>query len=75
MVDIGGVKVIGRGNLPSEVARNASEMYSANLAHFLDEFWDAEASTLRLDPDDDIVRGCVLTRAGKVVNASVLESG
>lgn len=75
VVDIGGVKVVGRGNLPSEVARNASEMYSANLAHFLDEFWDAEAGTLDLDPDDDIVRGCVLTRAGKVVNETVLNIG
>ena len=75
VVDICGVKVIGRGNLPSEVARNASEMYSANLAHFLDEFWDAAAGTLDLDPTDDIVRGCVLTRAGKVVNETVLNIG
>ena len=75
IVDIGGVKVIGRGNLPSEVARNASEMYSANLAHFLDEFWDADSGALDLDPDDDIVRGCVLTRAGKVVNETVLNLG
>ena len=75
VVDIGGVRVIGRGNLPSEVSRNASEMYSANLAHFLDEFWDAEAGALELDPTDDIVRGCVLTRAGKVVNESLLSNG
>ena len=31
VVDINGVKVVGQGNLPGEVARNASEMYSNNL--------------------------------------------
>ena len=31
VVEVGGVKIIGQGNLPSEVARNASEMYSCLL--------------------------------------------
>ena len=75
IVDIDGVRVIGLGNLPSEVARNASEMYSANLAHFLDEFWDADEATLALDPADEIVRGCVLTRGGSVVNETVQGQG
>ena len=69
IVEIGGVKVIGLGNLPSEVARNASEMYSSNVTHFLDEFYDPENKRFDLDPADEIVAGCVLTRNGKVVNA------
>lgn len=71
IVDIDGVKVIGLGNLPSEVATNASEMYSANLTHLIDEFWDAENGRFALDPDDDIVAGCVLTRDGAIVNETV----
>lgn len=71
IVDIGGVKIIGAGNLPSEVAANASEMLSSNLTSFLDMFWNAESSTLDLDPEDEIVRGCVLTRDGAVVNQAV----
>ncbi len=71
VTDINGVKVIGQGNLPSEVARNASEMYSNNLFNLLDEFWDAEEKTLNLDPEDEIVEACVITRDGTVVNETI----
>ena len=71
VVDINGVKVIGQGNLPGEVARNASEMYSNNLVNLLQEFWDEEAKTLTLDPEDDIVSSCVITRDGAVVNETI----
>lgn len=71
VTDINGVKVIGQGNLPSEVARNASEMYSNNLFNLLDEFWDSESKTLNLDPEDDIVQNCVITRDGQVVNETI----
>ena len=71
IVDVNGVKLIGLGNLPSSVASNASEMYSANVTHLLDEFWDADDKRLRLNPDDDIVAGCVLTRGGEIVNETI----
>ncbi len=71
VVDINGVKVVGQGNLPGEVARNASEMYSNNLLNLLQEFWDEEAKTLNLDPEDDIVQSCVITRDGAVVNETI----
>lgn len=70
IVEVDGVKVIGLGNLPSEVAQNASEMYSANVTHFIDEFYDAERGRFDLEPADEIVAGCVLTRGGEVVNAT-----
>ncbi|MCY3621878.1 MAG: Re/Si-specific NAD(P)(+) transhydrogenase subunit alpha [Gammaproteobacteria bacterium] len=68
VVDIDGVKLVGLGNLPSEVAQNASEMYSSNVTHFIDEFYDAENGRFDLDPADEIVAGCVLTRGGEVVS-------
>ena len=71
VVDVNGVKIIGQGNLPSEVARNASEMYSNNLFNLLDEFWNEEEKTLNLDPEDDIVQNCVITRDGAVVNETI----
>ena len=71
VVDVGGVKIIGQGNLPSAVARHASDMYSSNLFNLLDDFWDAEANSLNLDPEDEIVAGCVLTRDGAIVNETV----
>jgi NAD(P) transhydrogenase subunit alpha len=70
-VDINGVTIIGKGNLPSEVSRNASDMYSANLFNLLDEFWDSENKTLDLPEDDDIVQSCVITRSGEIVNETI----
>ena len=71
VVDVEGVEVIGFGNLPSEVASNASEMYSANVTHLLDEFWNAQEQCFVLDADDEIVAGCVLTRDGAIVNDAI----
>jgi NAD(P) transhydrogenase subunit alpha len=71
VVDVGGVKIIGQGNLPSQVARHASDMYSSNLFNLLDDFWDSEAKTLNLDPEDEIIQGCVITRDGAIVNETI----
>ena len=71
VIDVGGVKIVGQGNLPSQVARNASDMYSSNLFNLIDEFWNAEEKRLDLDPEDDIVRHCVITRGGAIVNETI----
>jgi NAD(P) transhydrogenase subunit alpha len=71
VMDINGVLLVGLGNLPSRVSRNASEMYSSNIVNLLDEFWNKEAKELRLDPTDDIIKGCVITRGGEIVNETI----
>ena len=71
VVEINGVKVVGQGTLPGEVARNASDMYSNNLLTLVMEFWDSEAKTLNLDPEDEIIAACVITRDGAVVNETI----
>ncbi|MDG2002899.1 MAG: NAD(P) transhydrogenase subunit alpha [Novosphingobium sp.] len=70
-VQVGGVTIIGDGNWANFVARDASQMYSANLFNLLDEFWDEEAKELRLDLDDDILKGCVITHGGEIVNETI----
>ena len=67
VVDINGVTVIGLGNLPSKVAAHASEMFSSNLVHFIDELRVEDSGEIRLDPDNEVVEACVLTRDGQVV--------
>lgn len=71
IVDVGGVKIIGLGNLPSEVCRNASEMYSNNLTALIEEFWNDETKQLDLDPEDEIVQAAVITRGGEIVNSTI----
>ncbi|TWU45418.1 NAD(P) transhydrogenase subunit alpha part 1 [Novipirellula aureliae] len=74
IVDVDGVKILGMGNLPSQVCRNASEMYSNNLFNLIEEFWDAEAKTLNLSPEDEIVQSAVITRDGEIVHPMLKSS-
>ena len=69
--DVGGVKVIGWTNLPGRVAANASEMYSTNLGAFFDHLWDAKNGVVRMDLQDEILRGCVITHAGTVCHEMI----
>ncbi len=71
VVDVNGVKIIGLRNLPAEVARNASEMFSANLFNLVDEFWDKESARFDLDLSDDILKSCVITHDGQIVNETI----
>lgn len=71
IVEKNGVKIIGLSNLPAEVARNASEMFSANLFNLIDEFWDKESGTFGLDLEDDILKSCVITHGGEIVNETI----
>jgi NAD(P) transhydrogenase subunit alpha len=70
-VELNGVSIIGVANLPSEVARDASQMYSSNLFNLVSEYWDAEAKTFNLDLEDDILKGCVITHDGELVNTAI----
>lgn len=71
IVDVGGVKIFGLGNLPSQVSRSASEMYSNNLFNLIDEFWDSETKVWKLSPDDEIVKAAVITRDGVLVHPMI----
>ncbi|HCS69946.1 MAG TPA: Re/Si-specific NAD(P)(+) transhydrogenase subunit alpha, partial [Rhodospirillaceae bacterium] len=67
-----GVKIIGIFNLPGRLAQTASDLYAKNLLNFLTPLTDKEKTgTLAIDWDDEIVKGCCVTRDGAVVNARV----
>ncbi|HZI18637.1 MAG TPA: Re/Si-specific NAD(P)(+) transhydrogenase subunit alpha [Pyrinomonadaceae bacterium] len=71
VVEVNGVRVVGHTNLAGRVAAHASQMYSNNLGNFAEHFWDKEAKTFRLDLEDEIMRGCLITHGGRVVNAAI----
>jgi NAD(P) transhydrogenase subunit alpha len=70
-VDVNGVRIVGLGNLPGRVAMDASQMYSNNLANLLTHFWDKETKTMKLDLDDEIMQGCLLTHEGNIRNDTI----
>ena len=67
----GGVSIVGVSNLPSNVSKDASQMYSSNLFNLLTEYWNEEEKKLELDLDDDILKGCVLSHGGSIVNETI----
>ena len=68
MVTDAGVRIIGWGALECRVPRDASQMYSSNMVNLIEHFWDKESSSLRLNFDDEIITGCLLTHEGKIVH-------
>ena len=74
IVDVNGATVIGLSNLPSIVARHASDMYSSNLTHLIEDFTEGESGVLKLDGKDEIVSSSVLTRDGVIVNEALFNA-
>ena len=64
-----GVTIIGRLNLASEMAIDASRMYSRNLEKFILHFLDDDR--LRFDFGDAITRRCVVTHGGELVGDEI----
>ena len=66
-----GVRILGMGNLPGRVAVHASQMYSANLHNLLEEYWDKDSQTFKINLEDEIIKGALITHQGQVVNEMV----
>jgi NAD(P) transhydrogenase subunit alpha len=72
-VEVGGVRILGLANMPGLVARDASQMYAANVAHLIDHAYDRDNGRLALDPEDEVVGSCLLTHDGEVRHEQIRE--
>jgi len=70
-VDVQGVLIIGLRNLPGRVALDASKMFSSNMFNLVIEFWDPGESWFKMDFDDEIIKGCLITHRGEIVNETI----
>jgi H+-translocating NAD(P) transhydrogenase subunit alpha len=62
-----GVKIIGLSNLPALVAADASALYARNMVNFLAEIVDATTGELKINREDEIIKGALVTVDGAVV--------
>ena len=62
LVDHGGVKIVGYTDLTSRLARHASQMFSANVAHLLEEMGGGD--NFSIDEENDVIRGALVLRDG-----------
>lgn len=71
IVDHGGVRIAGPLNLAGAVPVNASALYARNLLTFLTPFIDKEVGELKFDWDDELVKGTLIVKDGKVVHPNL----
>jgi NAD(P) transhydrogenase subunit alpha len=71
VVEVHGVTLMGYTNLPARLAVDASSLYARNLFNFVSLIVDKETKGLKLDWDDEIVKGAGLTRDGEIVHPNV----
>ena len=71
VVDVGGVTIVGTGNLANLVARDATQMYASNMFNLVEDTWDKETGAFVLDMENDILPGCVITHAGAGVHPTI----
>ena len=67
-----GVTIVGDTHLASQVAVHASLMYSRNMEKFVAHL--TKDAALRLEADDEIIRGVVITKGGAIVHKAVADA-
>jgi H+-translocating NAD(P) transhydrogenase subunit alpha len=68
-----GVKIIGPANLPAELPTDTSALFSRNLLNFLTPMVDKETKELKINLEDEVVKGTLVTRDGQVVHPSLTQ--
>lgn len=66
-----GVSIIGAINLAASVPGNASSLYAKNLLAFLELFFDKKDKSIKINWDDEIIKGTLIAKDGRVVHPSL----
>jgi len=70
-IEVNGVKIIGAVNLAGRLSADASSLYARNLFNFLSPLIDKTTKALKIDWNDEIVKGTCLTHDGEIVHPAV----
>lgn len=61
-----GVTLIGYTDLPSRLARQASQLYGTNLRHFLTDLTPGKDGNIVVNMEDEVIRGATVIREGSI---------
>jgi NAD(P) transhydrogenase subunit alpha len=70
-----GVRIVGPINLAGTVPVNASSLYAKNLFNFLEPMFDKKEKALRINWDDEVIKGTLVAKDGKLVHPSLQQQG
>jgi NAD(P) transhydrogenase subunit alpha len=66
-----GVKILGEANLPASMPHDASVLFARNVLSLLMLF--AKGGELKLDLDDEVIKGTLLTHDGAIIHGPTAE--
>lgn len=66
-----GVTIVGHANVPGRLAESASNLFARNILSFMGLLVDPETKGLKIDLEDEIIKGTLVSQGGKVVHPSV----
>ena len=69
-----GVIIMSGDFLERQVPFDASKMLSGNFTAFLTHFYDKEAKEFKVNLEDEIMCGCLLTQGGKIIHERFKEA-
>ena len=68
VVEKHGVKLVGHANVPSRLSADSTALYAKNLLNFVTLLIDKETKQLKINWEDEIVKGVALTKGGQVIH-------
>lgn len=69
--EIHGVTVVGLKNLAGRSPEHASQMLSSNFFSLLEHCWPEEVGGFSLDPENEILQGCLVTHQGDITHQTI----
>jgi H+-translocating NAD(P) transhydrogenase subunit alpha len=75
IIEHNGVRISGKLNLAGEIPVNASSLYAKNLFTFIELMIDKKEKVLKVDWDDEIIKGTLVAKDGRIVHPSLVSQG
>jgi len=66
-----GVTILGYTNMSSRLGRDASNLFAKNILNFVTPMVEKGTAALKINWDDELVKGTLVTKDGAIVNATL----
>jgi NAD(P) transhydrogenase subunit alpha len=67
-----GVTLVGHANVPARLAADASLLFARNVLNFVSLSYEKDGKGLKVNWDDEIIKGTALTRDGQVIHPGLV---
>jgi NAD(P) transhydrogenase subunit alpha len=75
IVEKNGITFIGYADLPSRVAVDASSLFAKNLLNFIQPLVDKDTKAVKINLEDEVVKGSLVAHEGKIVHPALTGEG